>query len=83
MNEIKEIKDLVYQSRVLKRITGKELAKKTGISNVYLSRIEHGKDIPSVKCCKILCSLLNINIQDMKTAYNKSIIKRYSEKWEE
>jgi len=59
------IAKLIKQTRENKNISQKTLAQKSGLTNVQLSRIESGKNVPSVKTLSRLGPYLGYSLEDL------------------
>lgn len=58
-----KIGEKIKLSREKRKITQKELAKKAGISNTYLSDIERMRTNPSIKVLEQLADALEVEIR--------------------
>lgn len=61
MNNIGE---KIRYERLKKRLKQYELAEKSGISNTFLSDIEVGRTMPSIKTMKKIAEVLEVSIKD-------------------
>lgn len=59
------IEPLIKEIRKSKGITLRELEKKTGISNGYLSEIENGRKIPNYLKALIIAKALKVDLNDI------------------
>lgn len=59
-----KIGEKIKLSREERKITQKELAKKAGISNTYLSDIERMRTSPSIKTLENIANSLGKNIKE-------------------
>ena len=73
----KSIGERIAKARKTARMTQAELSEKIEISEKYLSRIECGKQLPSIvivaKICEALCISADELLGQTNTYYNKSI----------
>ena len=60
-NTIKLIQENIKKYRKLRNLTQEQLSEKSGISNDYLSEIERGKKVPSLKRILMLAKALEID----------------------
>jgi transcriptional regulator with XRE-family HTH domain len=63
-SDVKEIAEKIKTLRRAKRMTLKELAKKAGCTDAYLSQMERGRANPSIMILKKVASALEINVVD-------------------
>lgn len=61
MNNIGE---KIRYERLKKRLKQYELAQKSGISNTFLSDVEVGRTMPSIKTMKKIAKALEVSIND-------------------
>ena len=64
MNQEK-IGKFIAQCRKDKNITQEQLAEKLGITNKSVSRWENGKNMPDYSILKELCSILDIDVNEV------------------
>lgn len=75
--------DLIYNSRVLKKMRINELAGLTGVSKSMISLIETGKQTSKKAIfLKKVCSVLNINEDEMKNAVVCDFTDKLLKEWE-
>lgn len=55
----------IYARRVELGMTGLELARSSGVSNSYLSQVEHGKREPSSRYLELLAGALGLTAGDI------------------
>ncbi len=64
---IKDFGRLIRQKRIIKSLTLRELADRSGISPSYLSRIERSERFPSAGTLKKIAGPLNLDINELFT----------------
>lgn len=64
----------IRQIRLAKNIQSNELADKIGITNVYLSYIEHGTKTPKFDTLQEICDALGVTLSEFFTFAEKSDI---------
>lgn len=57
----------IKKTRVLKGLSQRELAQRTGVSNAYVSRIEMGDRYPSVDVIRRMASVLEVQAHWLET----------------
>lgn len=55
----------IYSRRVTLGMTGLELARLSGVSNAYISQVEHGKKEPSSEYLALLAEGLGLTVGDI------------------
>lgn len=55
----------LYELRMKKMISQRELADRAGISRNALMRIENGDSAPNMETCRKLCTALNIELSEL------------------
>ena len=56
----------IKEIRKNKKITQRDLSKKTGISTSYIQQLEYGiKENPSLEKLKLIANILGVNVQDL------------------
>lgn len=68
--DIYEIGEKIRMERLKRKIKQKSLAKEAGISNTYLSDIEHQRTLPSLTTFIRLCEALNVDFSYMLKKVN-------------
>jgi len=64
---MKDFSRLIRQKRIIKSLTLRELAGRSGISPSYLGRIERGERFPSAGVLKKIAGPLDLNVNEMFT----------------
>jgi transcriptional regulator with XRE-family HTH domain len=62
-----QLKDRLRELRQKHNLTLKELAAMTDLSYTYLSSLEHGRAVPSLKSAAALAEAFNLSLVDMLT----------------
>ncbi|MDD5687316.1 MAG: helix-turn-helix transcriptional regulator [Elusimicrobia bacterium] len=65
----------IREIRNLKGITLEELAEKVGRDWSFLSQIERGKSVPSIKTLYLICNALSISLSDLFQAHKSTSYK--------
>ena len=55
----------IRSRRKLARLTLRQLAEMTSLSNAYLSQLERGLHLPSVRVLKLLSEALNVSVETL------------------
>ena len=58
------ISDRIYQLRISKNLSARELSLQLGQSPCYINKIENCKSFPSIKMLFEICSFFDISIKD-------------------
>lgn len=69
----------IKQIRLAKNIQSNELADKIGITNVYLSYIEHGTKTPKFSTLHKICNALDVTLSEFFTIEETDIPFEYQE----
>lgn len=69
----------IKQIRLAKNIQSNELAEKAGITNVYLSYIEHGTKTPKLDTLQEICNALDVTLSEFFTVEENDIPPEYQE----
>ena len=63
--QVEAFGEFIRTQRKLARLTLRELAARTDVSNAYLSQIERGLHAPSVRVLKSLADAFNVSVETM------------------
>lgn len=74
---------LIKKLRAEKKIKATDLAKELEISTNYLSRLENGADILSMRKASDLAYALDIDREDVMLALRKDYIRKLNDKFDE
>lgn len=69
----------IKQIRLAKNIQSNELAEKIGITNVYLSYIEHGTKTPKLDTLQDICNALEVTLSEFFSSEEADIPLEYQE----
>lgn len=65
--------------RISKNMQSNELAQRVGISNVYLSYIEHGTKIPTIDTLQKICEALGVSLSEFFSVQDSDLPPEYLE----
>ncbi|WP_422446618.1 helix-turn-helix domain-containing protein [Thermoanaerobacterium sp. DL9XJH110] len=74
-----DIGERIKQIRISKNMQSNELANKVGISNVYLSYIEHGVKTPTIDTLRKICDALGITLAEFFRDTDNTFPMEYQE----
>lgn len=80
LTEANSLAHLFVSLRRTKGISRDRMARKLGVSEKYLSLIENGKKIPSIKVCSGFAKILDINEFWLRRKLYTEIVSSYEEK---
>lgn len=69
----------IKQIRSSKGLQGVRLAKKAGITNVYLSYIERGAKTPTIDTLRKICNALGVTLSEFFAEEDKTLPPEYRE----
>lgn len=72
-----DIGSRIKEIRLSKGMQSNELADKAGISNVYLSYIEHGNKTPALETLRKICDSLGVTLTDFFAVEDNTLPGEY------